>query len=153
LEPFYVYSVALAVDKSNVPHIAYTDITRHQIKYATRRGTAWDLQVVDTVAREGYPDRNGITVDDQGKPYISYYDEERGILKLAHREGERWIREDVDSSFSGFTSSIQIRNGEIVITYYDSVTNSLKCARGAVGPTAGSPIAATSLSASRPGRQ
>ena len=35
----------------------------------------------------------------------------------------------VDANFAGFTNSIQISNGEIIIVYLDSGSNSLKCAR------------------------
>lgn len=126
---FYVHAVSITTDKQNNPHIVYTDVANRCIKYATRKDGDWKFQVVASMIREGYPDRNGIALDDHGDPYISFYDAGAGTLKLAHREGGRWISEVVDANFAGFTNSIQISNGEIIIVYLDSGSNSLKCAR------------------------
>lgn len=126
---FPVYSVKIAVDRQDVPHIAYTDIRKRLVKYATRKDGKWQFQVVDVLAREAYPDRNGIALDDDGNPYISYFDAGAGVLKLAHREENKWVAEVIDSNGAGFTSSIQIARGTIYITYYDSGADSLKCVR------------------------
>jgi hypothetical protein len=129
LENQYMLSVKLVLDKDNNPHIAYTDAMNAAVKYARLRAGNWQLHVVDRMDRAAFPDRHGMALDDDGNPYISYYDEGLGALKVAHLEGEKWMAEVVDDSFSGFTSSIQIANGEIVVMYYDTVNNSLKCAR------------------------
>jgi hypothetical protein len=125
---FPVYSVNIMVDAHDVPHIAYTDTRNRLVKYATRRDGKWQFQVVDAIAHEGYPDRNGVAVDDNGDPYVSYYDEGAGVLKLAHRERNKWVTEVVDSNGAGFTSSLRIVRGEIYMTYYDATTYSLKFA-------------------------
>ena len=133
--PQGIYSVKLVLDKQGNPHIAYTDTVNHHVKYATTRDGKWHIQVVDALANEAYPDRNGIALDDKGTPYLSYYDSRQGVLKVAHPEGEKWVSEEVDANFAGFTSSIQIVNGEIMLVYYDTITNSLKCARRPWAPT------------------
>lgn len=133
--PQRTFSVAIALDRRNIPHIAYTDPSKHLVRYATYRGDKWQFLTVDVLAQEGFPDRNGIALDEAGNPYITYHDAGRGMLKIAYLEGARWLAEVVDREFAGFTSSIQIHNGEIFIVYYDSFTNSLKCARRRLGPT------------------
>lgn len=127
--PYPVYSVAMVLGKKNIPDITYTEVVNHRIKYATRRTGKWRFEVVDSLSHEAFPDRNGIALDDNGNPYMSYYDGGRGILKMARRHGEKWTSDVVDTNFAGLTSSIQIANGEVLIVYYDSPSNSLKCAR------------------------
>lgn len=127
--PTGIYSVSIALDKQDVPHIVYTDIVNRLVKYATRRSGKWELHVVDTLRQYSYPDRNGIALDPEGNPYITYYDSGIGVLKMAHREGGKWVAEIVDENFSGFTSSIQIVGDSIWVTYADENTHGLKCAR------------------------
>lgn len=128
-QAFYVHAVSITVDKQNIPHIAYSDVANHCIRYATRPGGKWQFQIAASLVREGYPDRNGIALDDQDNPYISFYDAGAGVLKLAHRENDRWISEVVDTNSAGYTNSVRIANNEVLITYLDPGTNSLKCAR------------------------
>ena len=130
-----IYSVALVLDKNDVPHITYTEVATGRVKYATRRGGTWQIEVVDTLVKVSYPDRNGIALDAQGKPYITYYDSGRGVLKLATARGSEWVRETIDENFSGFTSSAQIDHDAIWVTYADQMAGALKCAHRALGPT------------------
>jgi hypothetical protein len=128
--PFGVYSVAIAVDKADKPHIVYTDVLNRLVKYATIQNGAWQLQVVDAILQVAYPDRNGIAIDNNGNPYVSYYDGGRGLLKVASRKDQTtWVREIVDQNFSGFNSSLQIHDGTIWLTYADESGHRLKCAR------------------------
>jgi hypothetical protein len=127
--PGYVgQSVSLVVDQYDVPHITYTDQNRRMIRYATRRNGKWDFQTVDVITRGAYPDRNSIAIAQDGTPYISYYDAGRGVLKLASRGNGGWETEIVDEN-AGFSSSLQIANGEIWITYTGQNGAALKCAR------------------------
>jgi hypothetical protein len=128
-EPHPTYSESLALDKNDVPHIAYTDLVDNIVKYATKSDGKWILQPVDSLAEVAYPDRNGIALDDDGHPYISYYDPGQGVLKLAYRKDGRWVYEVVDQNFCGFTSSLRIANNTIWITYKDEVGQRLKFAR------------------------
>jgi len=127
-----MWSVVMALDKQDVPHVAYTDIGKGLIKYATKRNGKWEFQGVDSIARTAYPDRNGIALDDRGNPYISYYDAGSGVLKVAHRKGDRWVVEVVDQDFAGRNSSLQIFQGTIWVTYADESSGRLKFARGTV---------------------
>ncbi|HXI41390.1 MAG TPA: hypothetical protein VNH18_04260 [Bryobacteraceae bacterium] len=126
---YSAFSVAIALDKTDTPHITYTDVTNRQLKYATRRNGKWQIQIVDSLSEVAYPDRNGIALDDQGRPYISYFDPGRGLLKLAYQKNDKWAAEIVDQNSAGFTSSIQIDRGTIWLTYADETGQLLKCAR------------------------
>jgi hypothetical protein len=116
---YAAFSVSLALDHRDRPHIAYTDVNKRLVKYITKSGDTWKSEVVDSLERLGYPDRNGIALDPNGNPYISYYDEGSGQLKVAHKNDGAWVTEVVDTGFVGFTSSLQICNGEIWVTYTD----------------------------------
>jgi hypothetical protein len=111
------WSVSMVLDKDDNPHITYTDVPHLLVKYATKKDGHWRIEAVDSLAREGYPDRNGIALDDQGNPYMSYYDAGAGLLKMAHRQGQRWATEVVDSGYAGLQSSLRIDHGVIWITY------------------------------------
>ena len=123
-----MWSVAMAL-ADNIPHIAYTDVNNKTVKYATRRNGKWEFEAVDLLSNVGYPDRNGIALDEQGNVYISYYDSGRGLLKVAHRQDRKWVVEVVDESFAGFTSSLQISQGNIWVTYASADARELKVAR------------------------
>ena len=122
------YSVSMVLDKGDNPHVTYTDVPNHLVKYATKKDGHWRFEAVDSLAKEGYPDRNGIALDDVGNPYISYYDAGAGVLKVAHREGQKWAAEVVDQGFIGFQSSLQIDHGAIWVTFADLTGGSLKVA-------------------------
>jgi hypothetical protein len=124
-----IWSTALVMDATDRPHIAYTDVLNRLVKYAVKVDGKWNTEVVGAIQKEGYPDRNGIALDEAGNPYISYYDAGAGVLQVAHKEGSKWVTEIVDSNFAGYTSSLQIRDGEIWMTYADESHRDLKFAR------------------------
>jgi hypothetical protein len=123
------WSVSMILDKDDNPHVTYTDVPDLLVKYATKKNGHWKIEAVDSLGREGYPDRYGIALDNDGTPYISYYDARAGLLKVAHRQGVQWVTEVVDSGFAGFQSSLQIDHGVIWVTYGDASAGGLKFAR------------------------
>lgn len=124
----YRQAVAMILDKSDVPHIAFSDVNHGIVKYAAKVAGKWQIEAVDSIGKVGYPDRNGIALDAQGVPYVSYYDAKSGVLKLAHRQDNKWFSETVDSEFAGFTSSLQICDDTIWLTYSPGNTFGLKFA-------------------------
>jgi hypothetical protein len=116
---YTAYSVAIATGPDNQPHITTTDTANRIVKYAYRDNGKWRIEPVDTLGEAAYPDRNGIAVAPNGQVYISYYDAGRGLLKLAHKENGQWMAEVVDSAIAGFTSSLQIVDDRIYISYAD----------------------------------
>jgi hypothetical protein len=130
------WSVSMVLDKNDLPHIVYTDVGAHLVKYATKRDGKWEIQAVDSIVRTAYPDRNGIAVDAEGNPYVSYYDAGLGVLKVAHRMNGKWVVEVIDREFAGYTSSMQIRNGTIWLTYGDERGERLRFAHRPIQPPA-----------------
>lgn len=129
----YRQAVMLILDREGRPHIAYSDVLNRAAKYATVVDGKWVVQTIGPVAAVAYPDRNGLALDDRGTPYVSYYDPKRGVLTLGYRDGQRWITEIVDDGFAGFTSSLQIHDGTIWITYSGGPGGGLKFARRPIG--------------------
>lgn len=128
------FSVCMVVDKEGNPHLSYTTYgaSPASVKYAVRKGGRWQVQVMEQISRVGYPDRNSIALDDEGRPYLSYYDAGQGTLRMAHQEkGQKWMTETIDSNGSGFTSSLQIDQGTVWISYADEANRGLKVARRA----------------------
>ena len=123
------WSISMVLDKDDNPHITYTNVLQLLVKYAAKKNGHWKIEAVDSLAREGYPDRNGIALDDRGNPYISYYDAGAGLLKLAHRQAQKWATEVVDRYSAGLQSSLQIDHGVIWVTYADETARVLKFAR------------------------
>lgn len=140
--PHPVLSVNLTLDKNDIPHIVYTDATNRQVKYATKKNGAWQIYVVDRLVKEGFPDRYGIDLDEDGNPYLSYFDLGTGAVKVAYVRDGKWYGEVVNSSETGFTSSIQVRNGVIWLAYADDVTGSLKVAHRPIEAIKGPPVPA-----------
>lgn len=130
------WSVAMVLDKNDSPHIVYTDVGAHLVKYVTKRAGKWEIQAVDSIVRQAYPDRNGIAVDAEGNPYVSYYDAGIGVLKVAHRVNGRWVAEVVDQDYVGYTSSMQISNDTIWLTYGDERGERLRFAHRPIKPPA-----------------
>jgi hypothetical protein len=128
-------SPMLVLDKNDIPHIAYSDLISNVVKYATRVNGKWQIQVVDFLGMAAFPDRNGLAFDEKGTPYISFYDEKRGVLKLAYRTEKGWVSRVLDGDSAGFTSSIQIHDGTIWLTYSAGTGAGLKFARGEVEAT------------------
>ena len=146
-EPTPIYSVALALDKDDNPHIAYTLVAKKQVKYAVKRDGKWQTTVISGVRDVPYPDRHGITLDANGNPYISFYDPGTGALQIAFKKGDRWIVEVLEDS-AGFSSSIQADGDSIWVAYPDESTGSVKVARRVIAAAA--PVVAGSPSPAKP---
>ena len=125
----YRQAVSLVMDKHNVPHLAYLDVLNQIVKYATQVNGKWQLHSIDSLGSSAFLDRTGIALDERDTPYISYYDAKIGVLKVAYPQQQKWTIEVVDSGFAGFTSSIQIYDGTIWVTYSGGPGAPLRFAR------------------------
>jgi hypothetical protein len=126
------FSAAIAVDKDSNPHVTYMNQSTGAVKYAVRRNGSWQIQAIDKISKVGYPDRNSITLDEDGRPYITYYDGGAASLKIAYLDGNKWVGEVIDRAASGFTSSAQIHDGMIWVSYADDANGGLKVAHAAL---------------------
>jgi len=106
------------------------------VKYATRQAGKWVFQPVASIVEQSYPDRNSIALDSHGNPYIGFYDGGAGAFKVSHREDGKWITETLDTGYAGYTSSMQIANDTIFLTYGDENGQLLRFARRPINPPA-----------------
>jgi hypothetical protein len=140
---YFGQAVCLVLNKNGDPRVSYMNNSEPSVRYAARENGHWVIEVVDWLAKVGYPDRNSIALDEEGRPYLGYYDAGLGSVKLAHKEGSNWIAETVDTGGDGYTSSVQVGDGMVWISYTDEGNAGIKVARAALsdvrrdGPSAG----------------
>ncbi len=83
---------SLALDVNGNPHISYgySDSWGAALKYATRDGSGWDIQSVDTWYVPGMC--SSLALDASGNPHISYVSNDYGSLYLAYARwsGSTW---------------------------------------------------------------
>jgi len=114
-------------------HIAYCDLTNHDLKYATSiDDKTWTIQIVDSAGDVG--DSASITVDPKGNPHISYNDATNHHLKYATKIGGQWSTFVVDFNSGGDSSSIAVDAAYVVhISYFSAANTALKYAKGKPG--------------------
>lgn len=86
---------SLAVDSSDVSHIAYYDEAAAECRYA--KSPAWTPDPIDTGGVGAYP---SIALDPSKKPYVSYYDMTSKKVKYASYESS-WLSETISDSALG----------------------------------------------------
>ena len=119
---------SLGIDKNNVPHIAYYDVTNQVLKYAVFTGSVWNIEVVDDDGDVGQ--FASLALDNNDMPHISYFDATAGALKYARKTPTGWEIAIVDPGPGvGLFTSIDVDEGNIPhISYFDGVRGSLKYA-------------------------
>lgn len=86
--------LSIAIGTNNSLHIAYTESTGLDLKYAQWTGTKWSTTTVDSTGDVG---KNcAIALDSANKPGISYYDRTNGKLKCARWDGS-WTLHTIDT--------------------------------------------------------
>jgi hypothetical protein len=117
---------SVAVDAQGNPRIAYHDQTGENLKYASRDGGAWSIEVVDFAGSVGA--YTSLKLDAQGNPRISYYERNFDRLRYAARSGGVWMTEPVDQG-GLFTTSIALdAAGRPHISYYDDINHDVRYA-------------------------
>jgi len=104
---------SLAVDNTNVSHVAYYDQDYGDLRYAVQTNGIWNLGIVDSVEDRGM--YCSVALDPQGQPHISYVAENTWgkdsltgfewtgqVLKRAVRSASGWTTEIVDSTMRPF---------------------------------------------------
>jgi hypothetical protein len=77
--------ISLVIDQNDIPHISYPDGYANSIRYATRDGTGWVGEAVDTNVWWTGMNYAPIAVGPNGVPWIAYPDEDSGDLMVAYK--------------------------------------------------------------------
>jgi hypothetical protein len=83
-----VHFPSIDLDTNGLPRISYYDTTTRDLKYAKFNGTAWEIEIVDTVGDVG--SSSSLAVDHRDMAHIAYYDATNGDLKYAYFNGSDW---------------------------------------------------------------
>jgi len=148
--------LALAVDGSDRPHVAFRDENARAVRYTTRQGGRWNLtNIVGCAGEDNCPvagaEDFGQAIDlafVQGAggvtlPRVAFYDARRGDLKLAGLDAEgRWTTVTLDGRGNGvdtgdvgrFVSLAATPTRSLGVAYFDATLGALRY----IGP-AGSP--------------
>lgn len=149
--------LALAVDASDKPHIAYRDDAARAVRYATRAGAGWTVVAIDGCAGEagcpGADEDSGLGLDmalvsgagSGALPRIAFYDALRGDLKLAGRDADgQWTTVTLDGRVNGvdtgdvgrFVSLSLTPTRSLGLAYYDATLGALRY----LGPLGGARV-------------
>jgi len=140
------WSVSLALDTDDYPHISYYHRTDDdvELKYARWTEGSWDIQTVlsgtveyinvdwpPSYTLEHIDGLTSLALDAYGYPHISYYNNAYKELKYVYWTGERWINQTVDHVGDvGEYAFLQVDSlGHPHINYYDYTNGNLKYAR------------------------
>ena len=94
LDPGGAWYTSLALDPSNLVHIAYFYMgASYALKYASFDGQTWKIETIETNGDLGR--RASLGIDKYGIPHISYVDYNNGTIKYASHEGNVSIKGDV----------------------------------------------------------
>ncbi len=87
--------VAVAVDASAAPHVAYTMQDRRELRYATRIGDAWTIETVEPAADDRLSSLS-MAMDPEGRPHVGYtFGRSSFEVRHAERSGDAWTIEPV----------------------------------------------------------
>lgn len=121
------YDTALALDSAGRPCIAYAK--EGWLYYATRTGSRWEIQLVDTAMKVEF--HISLALDRLDRPHVSYgvWRESRLFLKYSQRTGGAWSSEVVEDGFLGEYNSIALDSqGAPHISYLDYANSQIKYA-------------------------
>ena len=123
--------LSLAIDKNNIPYIAYRTASNNTLKYATSldNGVTWSTSTV--VANVLLNGNCSIAINPLTTlPSIAFFDATNSMLKIADFSGSTWTITTVDSGGTPgqFNSLVFNSSGIPNISYYLFVTGDLKYA-------------------------
>ncbi len=121
------YYSSLKFDSNDKPHIAYSEDSVYNLKYAYFNGAKWVTETVDSYGSAG--EEPSLDLDSNNHPHISYrYATDNGCnLKYAYYDGNTWNIQTIDNSQRvGFDSSIAIDSkNHVHISYFDDTNDNL----------------------------
>jgi Carboxypeptidase regulatory-like domain len=109
---------SLAIDSSNVPHIAYYHRTNYDLKYAKWNGTSWETEIVDGTTRS-CGQYASIDLDTSGNPHIAY---QSVSITCANWTGSAWNIVNTGSNTTvGYGASLAVGSDDSIhISYANS---------------------------------
>lgn len=139
-------SLAIAVDKTNTPHIVYNKVEQignfpqGKLMYSKKENSVWPKQMVDSgqVGEIAVGWSNSIAVDHNNIPHISYVTADNGgahsEIKYAHRNGGWHIKMlrkiEGGNIYEGRSTSIAVDDTSMPhISYTNHKTNKLEYAK------------------------
>jgi len=120
---------SLALDRADLPHIAYCEAASDHLRYARFDGATWmTVTVTDPGTVASY---TSLALDVADRPHISYYDAASGALNYARFDGSSWVTVTVDDEGDvGLESSLVLDAAGLPhISYYDATNGDLRYAR------------------------
>lgn len=110
--------VDLALDRLNVPYVAYYDSLNGDLKYGLRSGGTWNTYTIDSVDNVG--ELPSIVISDSFIPHIAYYDVARNDLKYAvwDTTSNSWRFQVIDPDGGIYPSIMLSPEGWARIAYY-----------------------------------
>ena len=121
-------STGIALDSSGNPHIVYGDDDAGSVKYATRSGGSWTIEVIEaSIGRQRTP--YGIAIDSNGVPHVCYGQAgDQDQVKYANRSGGSWSTEIVDATVGSYPyCDIAVDDSDVPYISYLNGAN-VKCA-------------------------
>lgn len=121
--------LALALDSSERPVVAYYHEVDKQLKFATRESTGWTVEVVDADGDVG--SYVSLDLDSGGQPHIAYYDSDGKNLKYAAHSAQGWSVQFVDLATDvGIYAALRLDAADHAhIAYWDQNRSVLRYAR------------------------
>ena len=118
---------SLQLDKSDLAHVAYYDLTDGDLKYAYETApNKWTVEKVDTAGNVG---GHCSLVLEGENPRISYYDFDNKHLKFAMKNGGAWQTQTIDDGlgfdYGMFSSLASDGSGGLGIAFYDATNGDL----------------------------
>jgi hypothetical protein len=125
------YSCSLAIDKNDVPHLAWYKEKNEDgsyflhSKYASLEDGVWVLHTIDTGPQDGK--WNSMIIDPKGTIWVAYDEFVTGMMKIARKDGDKWLPQVVEARTQNGDYNIGMGNsmaldaqGRIVLAYYTS---------------------------------
>ena len=116
---YHLYSIAL--NSSDLPHLAFLDSSEDMPRYAYSDGTYWFVRSIDVETEAGH---GSFFLDSDQNPHIAYEDRGQSDLRYAYVDDGLWKSETVDSEgLVGYLPSVAADSNGIPSLSYIDLTN------------------------------
>ena len=109
VDPDCLYSIgiALVIDATGEPHIAYfdrSDTFNSVLKYAVHSDLGWSIEIVSEKCSSSGSAIASLQLNSAGTPYISYYNEDSNSLVCTKKVGDTWSETSIVSGDAEYPS-------------------------------------------------